>query len=687
MPAPMHRGYVPPHFFSDLFSKTAIGFITIIWLILIVFLVKPTDLDDGLHVFFSVVKILLALVVGVLLCFCSIRLYKDVTEERTFIRPLKFLGFYCITLILLGISLLLSIILFLLISIPLIASIERIRGVVRRRFRIWRGEAYRFIKPYATVLRVYETIVKKLKKKRPDLMTVNWGGLPVPSTRIPYNFFLLGSIGSGKTITMRFFLQDYLPHVGTGKGLRAIIYDAKRDTLNLLQSINPYSQFWIFNPFDQRAFAWDIAKDITQPSHCRALGDCLTLDSNPNNVREEFWRHACVYMLEGLALYFTIKAPGQWGLRDILLGTRSKDRLLKIFNSIPETKRFTSPLEGDRLTHSVMVTIQTYLSPFAVVAALWENSPKKISLYEILEQEGVMILGRDPENMSVLGALARLIVTRMQQIILRRPDTDIQDVNTLFVMDEFQTLGFLPLHNEFSTNARSKGGAQIIATQSLPSVENVYGGQQTREILSQFYHRGYLKMNDLDSARYCSESLGMGERFRINIERTWFGERWKESEYLERVHIVSPEGFNRIPSPDPDTKTGVTGFFHNGDYGYWYTNSSEAISNGLVSKDKSVQNFVPADGSLQYLGSWDKSDLERLGLASIISYEEHQHYLEEEQALSDASISDTEQFRQRLKELLESNRLAYERADDGVDSDTNDDNQDRNDDSYSFDLT
>ena len=273
-----------------------------------------------------------------------------------------------------------------------------------------------------------------------------------------------------------------------------------------------------------------------------------------------------------------------------------------------------------------------------------------------------MVLGRDVENMLVLSAMARLIVTRMQQIILNRPDKTTPDVEDLFVIDEAQTVGYQPFLREYCTNARSKGGAILMATQTKSSLVNVYGESETEEILGQFTYRGYLRMNDPTSRQFCSQSIGNGERFKIEKKKVLGGafELWRETDELETVPIVPPEDFGRIPPPDPYTKTGVTGFFHGDDISYWHTLSSPEISKRLKPRDKSTPDFIPADNKMQHLKTWNAADLERLGLTHVNSPEAHHQHIREEGLYNITPNPSDETVQTDFEALLEKLRQEYE---------------------------
>ena len=91
-----------------------------------------------------------------------------------------------------------------------------------------------------------------------------FGGLQLPAAAAEFHFLVMGATGSGKTLTIRFLMQSVFQKAN---GCRALLYDAKRDLILILDGMGvPKSKIKIFNPFDDRSVAWDMAADITSPA-------------------------------------------------------------------------------------------------------------------------------------------------------------------------------------------------------------------------------------------------------------------------------------------------------------------------------------------------------------------------------------------------------------------------------------
>ena len=67
-----------------------------------------------------------------------------------------------------------------------------------------------------------------------------WAGDRLPAGAGNKHFCVVGTTGSGKTITLQLLMQSVLPSLGeSGADRRALIYDAKQDILSYLHTMVP----------------------------------------------------------------------------------------------------------------------------------------------------------------------------------------------------------------------------------------------------------------------------------------------------------------------------------------------------------------------------------------------------------------------------------------------------------------
>ncbi|MCI0538823.1 MAG: type IV secretion system DNA-binding domain-containing protein [Verrucomicrobiales bacterium] len=87
-----------------------------------------------------------------------------------------------------------------------------------------------------------------------------------PSHVATNHFAFVGTTGSGKTLLQRLLMQSALTTVGHGHGHRAVVYDAKQDTLSILSGMRIGCPVHVLNPLDARSVAWDMAADVESPA-------------------------------------------------------------------------------------------------------------------------------------------------------------------------------------------------------------------------------------------------------------------------------------------------------------------------------------------------------------------------------------------------------------------------------------
>lgn len=459
--------------------------------------------------------------------------------------------------------------------------------------------------------------------------TLDWGGLPVRFKDAVLNFLIVGSIGSGKTIMLRLFLQTLLPHIHQGGTKRAIVYDAKQNFLPILKGINPQTPVHILNPFDCRHAAWDMSRDIHSVADCIMLADALAPEK-PGD-KNKFWRDVSFQIFTGLLTYYYLSVPaGQWTFRDVLNATQSPKLLKAILQSCEYTKHYADTLEQrGELGHNIIVTVQTYLAEHYVIAALWEQSTTKISLKQWINESSVLLLGNSHQHQVILSSINRLML-RLLKPIIADMDANLHPVaDTYLIFDEVGRMGRIPDFEGFVATARDKGVSTALVFQELSDIQTVYGEKETNTLFGQFQYRAFFNLSSAATDRWASNLVGTATRpairrvrnMTVQPEYEWRNNDLYEDRYedgstytrMETVRVLAPGKLAAIPKPKP-REQGVCGYYLD-EKGYWYTAPSWYISEHLKESDKTVQHFVPFNSNTtQLLERWTEADIQRLQL-------------------------------------------------------------------------
>ncbi len=521
---------------------------------------------------------------------------------------------------------------------------------------LWVGESGRFHRPFGWVKRFYRFLTK------PGDPTLRWMGVDLPFIEGTRNFCLMGAISSGKSITLEFFMASFIPLIGKRKDLRCLLFDPMQSMVSTVLGMNPDCPHHILAPRDVRSSYWEIDADIHDIDDARALAVALTPAKPPQPGPNDFWIDAAQRILQGIILYYATVVKTSWDFRDILVACNSIERVQAILKSHPDTEEYLYALNGERLSHSILVTVQTYLSQFSSIASSWHYKRKiareyslpfkKFSFANWVHEDTVTILSGDVKNQTAMTALNRLFITTAGLTLLNQHGNHLsREPRTFLVLDEVHRLEFLPEWEAFATNASSRGVSIAIALQALPSLQRIYGHQGAEAILGQFFHKGFLRLNDETTAEYGSRLIGRGTRFipDCNSKRGQSANRMESN-----VPMVPPEDLRRIEPPakgEPGWLNWLMGRggtplrgFYIGNYASWCKISPRFISKNLTQRAK-VPNFVPWD--IPPLPGWDYDDIKRLKLEHVISTNDFLHHRENESTpLPDQPVN--------LKEIYES---------------------------------
>jgi hypothetical protein len=143
---------------------------------------------------------------------------------------------------------------------------------------VFRSNPSRFVHDRGSVMINFEEANRQIKalpiSAEPRL---KWAGEDLPGDVAEGNLIVAGAVGTGKTRMHRETLTSIVPTIYPGSDRRALIYDVKCDLLSELSTMNPQAPIVIFNPWDKRSVAWDMALDIKTPTDSKAFAQALII--------------------------------------------------------------------------------------------------------------------------------------------------------------------------------------------------------------------------------------------------------------------------------------------------------------------------------------------------------------------------------------------------------------------------
>ena len=410
---------------------------------------------------------------------------------------------------------------------------------------------------------------------------------------------IIGTTGSGKTLTIQIMLKGVLgdmcndSYAGTLPDYRALIYDAKKDALKILNKMGfPSERIKTLNPFDKYCYEWNMAQDINSPSSALELASILIPEREES---QPFFSDAARDNLSGVIGFFVYeraerKRRGEpaleWSFRDVLLTMRSKERMIEVLNKYPHTRDRLAYFANNKTSAEIMATIRTKLAPYEIVAACWhkaidEKTGKKrtISLRDWVEKERtVLILGASETNRQAIDTINRVLFRRIVQLVLDQEESE--ERRTWFFLDELRQMGNLTLGGvnvlgSLFTQGRSKGASVVIAIQDIDGLRAIYGADEANEILAQCNTKVILRVSSPSTAQWACELAGKKlvreEDYSESFMDMRGGKGWPERfasgdrvtksrnvKLVERDRLLAGWFMDRPPT---DRKNGIHGFY------------------------------------------------------------------------------------------------------------------------------
>lgn len=434
------------------------------------------------------------------------------------------------------------------------------------------------------------------------------GGADLPTEVAPTHTVYIGAPGSGKSLQIRLAQQRALPRIGLGHGDRAMIYDAKTETLGFLAGMGLHCPVYSLHPFDCRGAAWDMA-EIDDIGTAREIATIFIPEQQgPNRYFDDAGRD----ILSGLMISYMCNASGVWTLRDILLGMRDEKRLREVLGRCPLTKHLIDLYFEPRGTfQNIRSTIATRLELFEPVAAAWHHAKTKIRLSDWADGEFILILGNDHARRTAIQPINRIFLKRGYQLVLAKPDNP--PGISWFFEDEFTDLGKQEDIDKILAEGRSKNAAVVLGIQAIEAVWQHYGKDGGNALLAQVSQKVMGRSASDTTATWQSahfgdvivtedeESINYGQRTTVTRARR-----------TSTRKLLVPAEFLKIPRTT--RKNGLTTYNLSPAVGAWHSHLSGEYLARALKAPGNVPNFTPRPKDELVLTPWTDADLQRLGL-------------------------------------------------------------------------
>ena len=375
----------------------------------------------------------------------------------------------------------------------------------------------------------------------------------MPVGQMPPHCLILGTPGSGKTLTQKLFMASLLSDGGSGITYRAAVYDPKCELYPFFRNMGIAKEHLIVtHPFDTRCVAWHLPDDFTELAHAQTFAECFfPLRPKTSDTRNpDFWQNASNDVLKELTTVLIRVLPDTWELRDLTEICSEADTIKQVLNKTGEGQRacktyFDRATHGDaKLPGSVLATIRSQMNQFQVVGTLLHNREAVFSINRWRNGAGIVLLGHDTQRSVVMQTFNNLLVKRMSEIVTHQSwPTDPTD-HTWFFFDELVEAGEFEGFHRLLNFGRDKGVRIMLGFCDKAGLEKAFQDHEAVLALCDlkvFFHLGSAK-----TATWAADQCGIIPQDSTSKNISAYGDvSFHKS--IQLKHRVEPHKFLDLP--------------------------------------------------------------------------------------------------------------------------------------------
>lgn len=360
-----------------------------------------------------------------------------------------------------------------------------------------------------------------------------FAGCPFPPIAATGGILLTGSPGSGKSVLKNQTTDPILWAIASREPgspwRRAIIYAHKaREVLRRVTGLGiPRNEIAVLHPGRLDCAPLDESADYRGEDGIHDFVNALFPHTTSN---EPFWMDACQLVSGGVPNVFARQAVGPWYSDDCLYAYSDTRRFNWILNQWEGNRALVESFfgpEAGRMRESVLFTLETHAKKLRVSAKQLRAARARGNRPFSFVRD--WMLGDGPRIVVVCDAptyskswgttfVPFIIETAIRAFKEHTRHSPLNTELTLFDFDEFVQFKLSePVH--FFAVARELGGVPLVAVQSIPLLDSVYGKDLARGIASNLSFQAHGASNDDETAELASASFGEHELERVPRER------------------------------------------------------------------------------------------------------------------------------------------------------------------------
>ena len=367
---------------------------------------------------------------------------------------------------------------------------------------------------------------KKIRKEVDDpaaIVPTDGGPLVFSANRLREHMSVFGASGTGKSQFLLAFLSSFFEH--KKPGTRVIIVDRKGEFYAHFRERGDI----LFNPFEERSVKWSLFNELEIPEGFTRIPPDVwaiakILYPKPKNA-DPFWQEAAAKVFCS-AVVACIR-EGKTSNQDLVdYCYQDWETIVKEMQKLPpglDTGRIVSanPTTGG----SILSTAQNGVQKLSVCP------DGDFSIRQWLHSgQGNLYLSSAGRNDNVFIPILSLMIDLIGREMKEMPDGGAGGVRYLIVIDELAAYPAMQTLHFLVAEARSKGVAVVIATQTVQKMLKTYGGQDGKDIIGNTKCKVLFKMGEEEDAAYLSKTIGSTE-----IQRTQRSENKSTSLFSDRA--------------------------------------------------------------------------------------------------------------------------------------------------------
>lgn len=384
----------------------------------------------------------------------------------------------------------------------------------------------------------------------------------------PHTIFM-GATGSGKTLAMKLHMASVLPPSipEYAMNFRSLVYDAKTDLLPFFAAMgfNHREHIILTNPFDDRSASWDICEDVDNTADAQSFADIIIQEG----TGDVFWFAAAREMVSAAIDGLNSRPEGRakrphWTLRHLVHVLDDPELLRQVLVRTEKGRGVAADyLETEvRLRSSLRATLRSHITPYRLIAALWDHADFSFSFKPWVQGGGMLLIGDHYKYKEAMVRANNMLVRYAIDTLMDRHDEDLEHDLTWLYLDELKNAGKFPNFGTMLTQGRSKGIRSVLAAQGLSTLKATFNENEEQEVLNNCGNKAIMQLGSDEDAKWAERLFSTVER--VKVSRTIQNDPKQEGSRTltpQKEARVDAAAFLELPSAS-DNRGAITAYYH-----------------------------------------------------------------------------------------------------------------------------